>query len=550
MNTFSVFDFFSLLCGLALFLYGMQQGEKNLRYLGGHNFKKFLKTISHHRLSAYLAGFSTTVLTQSSSATTVMLVGLASARLMTFGQSLGMILGSDLGTTLTVQLFAFKVHEIAPLLIAVGFFSSLSEKSEKISDYGKLILSFGFIFFGMNLMAQAVTPLRSMPLFEQALLVSFRNPWWGIIAGSLFTAIIQSSAATLAITIALAQSFGNSQGWSPGAAELLPLVLGANLGTCVTAFISTFRADVEGIRVAWSHFFFKVIGAVLIIPVIWILKAYPEVLKGSAAFQIASLHTIFNLFISVIFLPALGPFEKFIFSITRKAKSSIENKYHVTYIHENVAMIPVLALSQAVNEISRMGQRVARMNDLSCGLLEKYDSRLKKQITEQDNEVDFLHEKIVTFLTRISHENLSAEQAQRDYQLVMVTTDLEHIGDIISKQLVVLAEKVAFSSTPLSEDGKREIIGFFKNTDQRFKNVMAAFTMNDIGMADRIFSEKRDVKRTFQGYVDRHMDRLYNRHPESLQTTSIHVDLLEEIQRINHFSFRIAAHVLRIHRAE
>ncbi len=550
MNTLSIFDIFSLLCGLALFLYGMQQGEKNLRHLGGSNIKKFLGIISRHRLSAYLAGFVTTMLTQSSSATTVMLVGLASARLMTFGQSLGMILGSDLGTTLTVQLFAFKIHEIAPLLIAVGFFSSLSAKSEKLADYGSLILAFGFIFFGMHLMADAVTPLRTLPLFEQVLLTSFKNPWWGILAGALFTAIIQSSAATLAITIALAQSFGSTQGWSPGAAELFPLVLGANLGTCATAFISTFRADLEGVRVAWAHFFFKILGTILVIPLIWVLKAHPGILQGSAAFQIAALHTIFNLLISLVFLPALGPFEKFILRITRNSRKKTENKYHVTYIHDNVTMIPVLALSQAVSEITRMAQRVTRMNDLSRKLLKSYDPRIKSKIAELDDEVDFLHENIITFLTRISHELLTPEQAQKAYQLIMVTTDLEHIGDIISKQIIALAEKIASSPIPLSEDGKRELVEFFDDSDKRFREVMAAFTMDDKKTAQCIFLAKKECKRAFEDYVQRHMSRLYDGKPESLETTSIHVDLLEEIQRMNHFSFRIGAHVLQVHRAD
>ncbi len=549
MSTLSIVNIFLLFCGLALFLYGMQQGEKNLKRLGGSDLKKAINIITRHRLSAYFAGFFTTMLTQSSSATTVMLVGLASSRLMTFGQSLGMILGSDLGTTFTVQLFAFKFHQIAPALIAVGFFSSTSAKSQRLADYGNLILAFGFIFFGMNLMAEAVTPLRTFPPFEHALLISFKNPWWGIVTGTLFTAIIQSSAATLAITIALAESFTN-QGWTPSAAQLLPLILGANLGTCATAFISTYKADVEGVRVAWAHFFFKLLGSALVLPAIWILPQFPHLFNGSPAFQIAALHTTFNLVISAVFLPALHPFEQLILHITRKSKNDVKQKYHLTFIQEKAITLPILALSQATNEICRMSQRVECMNESCARLIEHFDQKTASEILEKDNEVDFLHEQIVTFLTRLAHDALTQEQAKRTYQLIMVTTDIEHIGDIISKRIVELADKIASSPLPLSPEGKEEISRLFKLTVGRFKEVMAAFTMNDEQMARGVFEHKRESRALFEDFLSRHLDRLYKRKPESLQTTSIHVDLLEEIQRINHFSFRIAAHILEIHRAE
>ncbi|MDG5815596.1 Na/Pi cotransporter family protein [Chitinispirillales bacterium ANBcel5] len=548
MDTFSILDLFSLLCGLALFLYGMQQGEKNLRHLGGTDVKKVINLITRHRLSAYVAGFTTTIITQSSSATTVMLVGLASAKLMSFGQSLGMILGSDLGTTLTVQLFAFNFHQFSPILIAVGFFSSVSIKSEKVADYGNLVLAFGFIFFGMSLMAQAVTPLRSLPFFEYLLRESFLNPWWGLLTGTLFTAIIQSSAATLAILITLVASFEGS-GWMPGSADILPLVLGANLGTCATALISTFSAEPEGVRVAWAHFFFKFIGAAAIFPLYWVLKAADISIGGSPAFQVAAMHTFFNIFISVLFLPFLRPFEKFILSLI-KNDSALNPKYQLKHIHQKVLTLPSLALSLSENEISRMGKRVTDMCHNCRNLVKGYNTKLFNAISEQDNEVDFLHENIVTFLTRISHKELSTNEATKAYQLIMITTDLEHIGDIISKRIIELAAKIKSSPIPLSDEGKEEISKFFDETTTLLVNVFTAFAENDKNLACHIFNQKHKIRSQFNKYVEHHMKRLYQRKPESLQTTSIHVDLLEEIQRINHFSFRIAAHILEIHRAE
>ncbi len=543
---FNLFHFFSLLCGLAIFLYGMQQGEKNLKMIGGKDLRRVISVITRHRLSAYFAGFVTTLLTQSSTATTVMLVGLASAQLMTLGQSLGMILGSDLGTTLTVQLFVFKFYYIAPLLIAAGYFASLSRKSERLSGYGKLVLAMGFVFFGMKMMAEAVTPLRSMPFFERILFFSLTNPWYGLLAGVIITVAIQSSAATLAILIAFGELYNAGNGFVPGVREFLPLVLGVNLGTCLTAFVSAFRADLEGMRVAWAHFIFKLTGIAIVFPFTGLLVHLDSCIGSSAAVQVAFLHTSFNLFISVLFLPFLNIFEKVILKLVKPGSKS-PSRFSVSYLHENVIGLPVLALSQAVKEIARMSEVVSGMVEQSRELINCFDRRRKSRIVMSDDEVDFLHESIVTFLTRMGREELDPEQSTRAYQLVMITTDLEHIGDIISKNIVNLAEKIEMSPLPLSKEGRQEILEFFGATGSAFQEALAAFTMNDLELARKVYERKKETGAIFDQLLERHMNRLYKRKPESLQTTSIHVDLLEEIRRINHFTFRIAAHTLQIH---
>ncbi|NLP03571.1 MAG: Na/Pi cotransporter family protein [Fibrobacter sp.] len=545
---FNLFHFFSLLCGLAIFLYGMQQGEKNLKMIGGKDLRRVISAITRHRISAYIAGFVTTLLTQSSSATTVMLVGLASAQLMTLSQSLGMILGSGLGTTLTVQLFAFKFYYIAPFLIATGYFASLSRKSDRLSGYGKLVLAMGFIFFGMQMMAEAVTPLRNLPLFERMLYSSLTNPWYGLLAGTLITAVIQSSAATLAIVIALGELYNAGNGFIPGLREFLPLVLGANLGTCITAFLSALRADLEGTRVAWAHFIFKLTGTAVVFPFTGLLVHLDSFAGSSAAVQIAFLHTSFNIFISILFLPFLNTFEKAILKLVNPGRKS-PTRYSVSFLHENVIGLPVLALSQAVKEIARMSESVSSMVEESRELINCFDLRRKNRIVMSDDEVDFLHESIVAFLTRMGREELDPEQSTRAYQFVMITTDLEHVGDIISKSIVNLAEKIEMSPLPLSKEGRQEILEFYGSTSSAFQEALAAFVMNDLELARKVFSQKKKTDELFDQLLERHMNRLYKKKPESLQTTSIHVDLLEEIRRINHFTFRIAAHTLRIHHA-
>ena len=196
-----------------------------------------------------------------------------------------------------------------------------------------------------------------------------------------------------------------------------------------------------------------------------------------------------------------------------------------------------------------MSESVSSMVEESRELINCFDLRRKNRIVMSDDEVDFLHESIVAFLTRMGREELDPEQSTRAYQFVMITTDLEHVGDIISKSIVNLAEKIEMSPLPLSKEGRQEILEFYGSTSSAFQEALAAFVMNDLELARKVFSQKKKTDELFDQLLERHMNRLYKKKPESLQTTSIHVDLLEEIRRINHFTFRIAAHTLRIHHA-
>ncbi|MBN2189402.1 MAG: Na/Pi cotransporter family protein, partial [Chitinispirillaceae bacterium] len=419
MPSFTVFNLFTLLCGIALFLYGMQQGEKNLKKLGAGRLRQMVGAITRHRIAAYGTGFITTLVTQSSSATTVLLVGFASARLMTLRQSLGVILGSDLGTTVTVQLFAFRFYLVSPLLIALGFAISLFKKSGPLTLVGKLVLAAGFVFFGMQLMTEASAPLQSYPLVARLLQQCFSDIWTGLAVGMLLTVIFQSSAATLVIAMTLAANFTFAHGEAPGPAGFLPVVLGANIGTCSTAFLALLEAKEEGVRVAWAHLLFKVCGAALALPFVWLLPgAVPAASGISPAIQIAALHTGFNLYISAIFLPLLPLVDRLIRRLIVPApKEGL--RFRTQFLHDNVLPFPALALPQAAKEISRMSDMVVRMVEESADLIRRYELRTADRIMDKDDEVDFLHERIMTFLTQIAREELGPDEASRSYELIM-----------------------------------------------------------------------------------------------------------------------------------
>lgn len=374
---------------------------------------------------------------------------------------------------------------------------------------------------------------------------SLSNPWYGLLAGTLITAIIHSSAAVLAILIALLEAYNAGTGWMPSAVNFFPIILGANLGTCVTAFISTISAELEGVRVAWAHFVFKLLGVAVIIPFTGLIKHIDFFLSGSSiALQVAAYHTLFNVTISILFLPFLQYFERLILKLVKSDRNE-QQKYRTLFLNEQTLSLPVLALSQATKEIEHMSERVTMMVEQCKNLIERFDQHRKNLLVETDNEVDFYHQSIIAFLTRISREELNPEQAFKAYQLIMVTTDLEHIGDLASKGIARLSEKIEFSPLPLSEEGKHEIMDFFELTITNLKEVIAAFVLNDQLLASAVFQREKEVYRIYDLLFEHHMNRLYLRKPESLQTTSIHSDLLEEIRRINYYAFRIAAQIFK-----
>jgi phosphate:Na+ symporter len=401
----------------------------------------------------------------------------------------------------------------------------------------------------MQMMSEGADPMRSFPAVDMLLRNCLTNPWAGLAAGAIITTIIQSSAATLAIVMTMAGDLVLSGGGTPGFSNFLPVVLGANIGTCSTAFLAMLQSGTEGYRVAWAHFAFKLIGAAIAMPFIWIIPGQTAAPGLQPALQIAVLHTAFNLYISSVFLPLLPLFDRAIRRLVPQREKS-GARFHVQYLHDKVLQIPALALSQSIKEISRMSEIVLLMVRDSIGLINRYDFRSAGLIAERDDEVDFLHERIMTFLTKTAREELGAEEAARTYELIMVTTDIEHIGDIVSKRISELAEKIDTSPTPLSDEGRQEMLSFFEESLDLLRKTTSAFSASDTATAMEIFGMKKIFGEKLLSLVNRHVDRVCRGRDQSLRTSPIHSDLLEEIQRINHFTFRIAAHILKIHKAE
>jgi len=370
--TWVLFMIFGLLGGLGLFLFGMEMMSASMQRSAGGKMRSILSALTRNRFIGVGVGAFVTMVIQSSSATTVMLVSFVEAQLMTFARSLGVILGADIGTTITAQLIAFKLTDYALLMIALGFFMKMLGRRDNLRNIGEVLLGFGLLFYGMHVMSKAMYPLRSYTPFLN-MLTELEHPILGILVGTAFTALIQSSSAFTGIVIVLAQ-----QGFLTLEAGI-PLIFGANIGTCVTAALASLNAGRDAKRVALAHTMFKVLGVVAAIAFIPLLaRLVQDVSPGGvidvadqtalAHFiprQIANAHTIFNVTLTLLFLPFTGLFAKLIMRMMPDRVEVETARYDTRFLEPSLLSTPALALNLAKVEIIKMGESVKEMAEKS-----------------------------------------------------------------------------------------------------------------------------------------------------------------------------------------
>lgn len=538
---FNLFSIFSLFAGLSFFLFGMKFGEKGLRKISGAKLRHYISIITKNRVYGAIAGIIVTFLTQSSSATSVMLVGLTSAGLMTLVQATGILLGADIGSTLTIQLYAFKASDYAPFLIALGFFPFAFSTKAFRQHTGQIIMAFGMVFFGMKMMADSVVPLQQNRLFFEILKASISSPYLAIFVSAVFTAIFQSSAVTIAIVMAFAVSI-------PGAKEAMipldhavPLILGANLGTAATALIASINTGVEGRRVAWAHTLFKVFGVLLFIPVIKLFTTLCQFTSIDPIRQIANAHSLFNVFMTLLFLPIIPFFVRMVLKLVPAKEKKEDAECSLIHYNKDIFHLPALALGQASREIVRMSGIVIQMMEDAITVFTRNNEELRRKLIETDNRVDFLQEAIVPFLSRLSREELTEEQSKQGIRLLAITAELEQAADVVSKHLMQHAKKKIEKGFLFSQEGWKEIKAFHSETLLHLQSAVTAFSMNDVALALDVMEKERYMESYLEKLRQSHMNRLHRGLPETLETTTVHLDLLDDLHLINIHAFRIAA---------
>lgn len=536
-----------LVGGLGIFLYGLRIMSEGMKKTAAQRVRSILSTFTNNRLIAVCAGAFVTVLIQSSSATTVMLVSFVRAGLMTFAQSVGMILGADIGTTVTVQLIALELTDYALLMIGVGIAMMLLPKIDKIRDVGETILGFGLLFFGMHIMSQSMGPLQTYDAFVD-LLVSLENPVLGILVGAAFTALIQSSAAFIGILIVLA-----AQGLLTLEAAI-PLLFGANIGTCVTALLAGIGTGREAKRVALAHVLFKVAGVVLFVGWIpryaelirWLSPPGSPSLTGTALLadvlprQIANAHTVFNVALTLVMLPFTNLVVRLVTKLLPDKPVTVTVPYRTRFIDDALLSTPTLALNLAKSEVMHMGRIVETMVEDVIRPFVNRDGTVVNRLDEDEAKVDYLQTEIHRYLATISQQRLSEDRITETFQMMYTVTELEQIGDIIAKNLLPRAREWLSEDLEFSEEGRAELVDYHRRAVKQLSRALTVFQDVNLEAASRMKKKHKKYRAMVDQYMRSHFERIRRDVPETLETSELHQELMEQFRRLNSHSTRIA----------
>ena len=550
----------TLFGGLALFLYGMDKMGEGMKKAAGDRMRKILAAITKNRIFGLIIGAFITMVFQSSSATTVMLVSFVQAKLMTYAQSIGIILGANIGSTVTAQLIAFKLTDYSLGMIAVGFTLSAFSKNESKRYFGDAILGFGILFFGIKLMSDAMMPLREFEPFIDSLR-GLENPFIGLIIGAGFTALIQSSAAFTGIIIVLAQ-----QGLITLEAGI-PLILGANIGTCVTAGFASIGTSREAKRVALAHVLFNIIGVLIFIGFIPFLADFVRSISPTGSGggiaklametprQIANAHTIFNVGVALMFVPITPLFAKIVIKILPEKEIESGILPVTWHIDESVISTPAIAIQLAKTEISRMAKILSRMLDAVVYPFIS-DEPKKDSVYEQlslidgikmrENKIDYLDDKVTRYLMKISREELTKQQASEVFAMMSVANDMESIGDTITKRILPLLDKKKKSKADFSESGKQEIQTFHSKAMKLMNQIKIAFESKNFTNAKKIMKGEIKYRKLVRDFRELHLKRVQEKRTESIATHNVHLELLDMLKQINIYLSEIAKSISKL----
>ncbi|MFA8992368.1 Na/Pi cotransporter family protein [Clostridioides difficile] len=530
----------SLIGGLGLFLYGMSLMGEGLQKSAGDKLKKIIELLTSNVVMGVLVGTVVTGIIQSSSATTVMVVGFVNAGIMNLSQAIGVIMGANIGTTVTAQLVSFNLEGIAPIALGIGILFYLFTSNQKTKHLSEILIGFGILFTGMEFMKDAVAPLAEYKSFTDALLYFSKNPVLGILAGFAITGIVQSSSASMGMLIALA-----SQGILP-LSSALPILYGDNIGTCVTSLLSSVGASRNARRAAVMHLSFNVIGTIIFMlvlnkPISAIVTHFDPT---DTARQIANAHTLFNLTNVIILLP----FSKYIVKLAnrlipiKETESEIVN--NTKYLDERMFSTPSIALGNTVQEVVRMGHKATNSLEHSiAGFLNKSNEDINKAF-ESEKVVNKLQKDILNYLLKLSKEPLRDDERFRTDLLFNTVNDIERVSDH-AENIAELAMSVKEMNISFSDSAIREIYEIYNKTITNFKDALIVLDVKDFELANKVLEVENEVNYLEKTFRNSHMIRL-NNGSCTIDAGVLYLDLLTNLERISDHSTNIVKQVLKL----
>ena len=530
----SIQNFLLFAGGIGLFLFGIKFMGDGLELAAGSKLKKLLEVLTSNRFLAVLVGFVVTAVIQSSSATTVMVIGFVNAGLMNLTQAVGVIMGANIGTTVTSVLIALDLTDIAPLAIFIGVILMIFFKKKMTTHIGQIICGFGLVFLGMSTMSSSMEPLRDFQPFQD-FIINANNPFMGVMIGLVMTGIIQSSSATIGILQALA-----GQGLVP--IEFAVYVLyGMNIGTCVTALISTAGTKVNSKRAAVIHLLFNIIGTGIFM-LITAYTPYIELLKmisDSPMVQISAAHIIFNVVSTVVLFPFANVLVKFSCWLV-PGKEASDEEMHLKYLDERILNTPPFAIVQVGKEVKRMAEMAQKNFAAAANALINMDVSEVEKISEREKAINFLNHKITSYLIKINSLDLLENDSKYIGSLFHVVNDIERIGDH-ALNLSEAAQKSVEDKLTLSDKAKEELRDLFDTTQQLLSGAIEAFDKQTLTVDEsfKLYELEEHIDDLSDLYQNTHIARLNNMECTT-EAGMLFVNTITDFERVGDHAINIA----------
>ncbi len=551
---------FGLMGGLGMFLFGMKIMSEGLQKIAGDKMRKILAALTNNRLIGALVGIAVTAIIQSSSATTVMVVGFVNAGLLSLVQSIGVVLGANIGTTITAQLIAFKVTKFALPAIGLGAGLKLFSKNKKYVYIGEIILGFGLLFYGLSTMKYAFNPLKTSEEFRHLFLLVGDYKLLGVLIGALLTVIVQSSSATIGITLALASSGLISFEAS------VALILGENIGTTITANLAAIGTNLAARRTAFSHFLFNALGVLyMLILMPFFMKVVSSITPGNADFviqtqaqassfaaeigdkpyiarHIANTHTLFNIINTIIFLPLIGVLAK-LSTLLIRGEDDLD-VLQVKFIDDRVLNTPPVAIGQARRETRRMAQIALEMVEETSQFLEDGDFKRLRSLEKKEELVDILQREILGFLVKLSQRSISTETSESLGSLMNMANDLERIGDHCENLWKLGIQKYERKIT-FSHMGESEVSNIAEKTCDFLQFVINAMDGEDKTIGAQAIKYEDEIDDLEENLRTNHIERLHTGEC-AVHPGLIFIDILHSYEKIGDHTYNFSEAVIGV----
>ena len=532
--------------GLGLFIYGMQVMASGLQKAAGNSLKKILEVLTKNKFLGVLLGIGVTAIIQSSSATTVMVVGFVNAGLMNLQKTVGIIMGANIGTTVTGWLVSsvqwagvFSPENLAPIAVFIGAALAIFSKKQTVNQIGEILVGFGMLFIGIEMMSTGVEPLQHLPAFKEAFTQFGRNPLLGVLVGAVVTAVIQSSSASVGILQSL--SLTGLVSWN----SAVYIIMGQNIGTCVTALLSSVGTSKNAKGAAYIHLLFNVIGSVFfsILAAIFFTFYHDFGFQKIGMVEISLIHTGFNIANTVIMFPFSGLFVKMAEKLaTVTSKNTGDDETVPVHLDDRILSTPSIAMSNCTKEIVRLGNMSLKNLTAACESLENRDGSRVEKILEREKNIDNLTKAITAYLVKLCNSNLTKQENTNATGMFHIVNDMERIGDH-AENIIEMTQQMIADDLELSKKGIDDLKKMAEESLKSVRNCIIALSDNDIDFAEKVIKEEERVDNLEKQIRGEHMQRLTSGECNP-RVGVIFLDALTNLERVSDHALNVAQGVI------